>query len=99
MKLVSVIAVILALGAGYYAVSDPFKAKVDKLVEDKTEWTSENIQKDPEGYVRWALQELGASRTKLEGRRLDMRTKHSMAEQEVDIESTYLHTIRHNHGN
>jgi len=57
-----------AVGVGAYFVSDVFSTKVHQAAEQLTEWTPENIAKDPKGYLHFckrqvlqALQNLKAS--------------------------------------
>ena len=52
---VALVVLVLVAGAIFYFVSDPFKTKVDIQVEQATKWTPENINKDPVGYLTWAI--------------------------------------------
>jgi len=60
-----IVLVVVALGI-FYFVSDPFKAKVDKKIEQSTKWTNENIQKDPLGYLTWSMAEVRRVKAQME---------------------------------
>ena len=60
-----IVLIVVALGI-FYFVSDPFKAKVDRKVEQSTKWTNENIQKDPLGYLTWSISEVRRVKAQME---------------------------------
>ena len=60
-----IVLIVVALGI-FYFVSDPFKAKVDKKIEQSTKWTNENIQKDPLGYLTWSMSEVRRVKAQME---------------------------------
>ena len=60
-----IVLIVVALGV-FYFVSDPFKAKVDKKIEQSTKWTNENIQKDPLGYLTWSISEVRRVKAQME---------------------------------
>lgn len=70
--IVGIVAVLLIGGVIWYFVSDPFKSKIDKAVEEATKWTPDRIAKEPEAYLDYceqqskaALEKLKVHRTKL----------------------------------
>ncbi len=87
MKAVSVALVAVGVGAvavtGFilvYASSDPIRAVVDQGVRQVTEWTPENIQRDPENYLRWCLDEIDRSHDALEARLIGLSQQKTRAE-------------------
>ena len=76
-------AVVVAAGV-YYFASDPFRTKVDETVRQKTQWTPENIQKDPVGYLTWATGEMKKSEAGLEARDLELTAKSNAANRELE---------------
>lgn len=71
-----IVLVLLVVGAiGYYFYSDVFKTKVDETARQVREWTPENIQKDPVGYLTWARTECNKSREQLLARQLSVKTR------------------------
>ena len=69
--------VVLALVAGgiWFFVSKPFQTNVKQAYNQATQWTPENIKKDPVGYLTWALDEVGKTEGKLQASELSLRTK------------------------
>jgi hypothetical protein len=49
--IVGILIVVVVVGGILYFGSDIFRTKVDRAVEGFTEWTPENIAKDPKGYL------------------------------------------------
>jgi hypothetical protein len=83
--IVGIIALVVVAAIVFYFISDPFKAKVNEQVRQATKWTPENIQKDPVGYLQWALDECNSSKDMLEAREIGLRSqlkKFEMAHQE-----------------
>jgi len=74
----------------FYLVSDPFSTKVDEGVRQATEWTPENIQEDPVGYLTWALKETLKTEEKLEASALSLRTKLNQANREQQAKDADL---------
>jgi len=73
--LLGVIVLILVVGAIIYFVSDPFKTKVDEATRQVTQWTPENIQKDPAGYLAWSRKQCESSIASLEANLLALKTR------------------------
>ncbi|MGO9113272.1 MAG: hypothetical protein ACLP9L_28910 [Thermoguttaceae bacterium] len=69
--------VVLALVAGgiWFFVSKPFQTNVKQAYNQATQWTPENIKKDPVGYLTWALDEVGKTQDKLQASELSLKTK------------------------
>ena len=77
---------ILALGvfAIFYVVSDPFQAQVDQVVEQKTQWTPQNIQKNPQQYLLHSKQEARNARDSLSASLIDL------AQQRARLQSQFI---------
>ncbi len=60
---------------GAYLVSDPFRTKVNAIFKSATTWTDENIAKNPQGYLQWALAEFDGLEDALRGRRVGLRAQ------------------------
>jgi len=77
---------ILALGvfAIFYVVSDPFQARVDQVVEQKTQWTPQNIQKNPQQYLLHSKQEARNARDSLSASLIDL------AQQRARLQSQFI---------
>ena len=69
--------IVLALVAGgiWFFVSKPFQTHVKEGWKGATQWTPENIKKDPVGYLGWALDEVGKTQERLQAIELSLRTK------------------------
>ncbi|GEM_PF-3191901 len=74
----------------FYFVSDPFSTRVDQVASQATEWTPENIQKDPVGYLTWALKETGKTEQQLNASALSLRTKQNQADRQLTAKSADL---------
>ncbi len=83
LKFVVVSAVVL-VGIAYFA-SGPFRSKVDRRIQQATQWTPENIQKDPEGYLFQAKQKVKDAQAKLEANLIDV-AQHQGSVQNLLIE-------------
>lgn len=68
----------VSLGA-YFVVSKPFSTRVRSSYRQATEWTAENIQKDPVGYLTWALSEVDKTEQRLQAGVLGLKTKKNAA--------------------
>jgi len=84
--------VVVGLGV-FYVVSDPFSTSVDSAFEGATEWTSENIQANPVGYLSWAGKQVEKTENDLKTSELSLTTninkaKRKMEKAEAEI-STY----------
>jgi len=69
--------IVLALVGGgiWYFVSKPFMTHVNQTFNQATQWTPENIKKDPVGYLTWALDEVGKTEGKLQASELSLKMK------------------------
>ncbi len=76
--------ILIAVIGGLFAYfwSKPFKTKVDEAARQAREWTPENIQKDPVGYLTWAMSESQATEDRLNASALSLRTKKNQIERE-----------------
>lgn len=89
--LVVVIGIALAV---FYLVSDPFRTRMDTLVEDQTTWTDENIAQDPEGYLRWSLREFDSIEQALRGRQVNLRTQQNSLQRRQEADALQLGAVR-----
>lgn len=81
LTIVVALVVIVILGAGlWYFLSDPFSTRVNEAYKQGTEWTAENIQANPVGYLTWALSEVDKTEDKLEAGIISLKTKKSQAD-------------------
>lgn len=80
----SLIAVLLVGGGIWFYVSKPFQTTVKENFRQATEWTPQNIKKDPVGYLTWALDEVAATESKLEASVLGMKTRKNAIDRALD---------------
>ena len=73
--IVGLVVLLLVAGGIWYLVSKPFQTHVNQSLTQATQWTAENIKKDPVGYLTWALAEVGKTQDKLQASELSLRTK------------------------
>ena len=73
--LLIILAIVIVGGGILFFYSKPFSTKVKEAARQATEWTSENIQKDPVGYLTWAMDECYATEEKLSASKLSMNTQ------------------------
>ncbi len=73
--IVGLIVLALVLGGIWFFVSKPFQTHVSQAYTQATQWTPENIKKDPVGYLTWALAEVGKTQDKLQASELSLKTK------------------------
>jgi hypothetical protein len=73
--IVGIAVVLLIAGGIWYFVSKPFQTHVNQVYDKATQWTPENIKKDPVGYLTWALAEVDKTKDKLDASRLGLATK------------------------
>jgi chromosome segregation ATPase len=85
-------AIILVLGAGtiFFFVSDPFNTKVKEGYKQATKWTPENIQKDPVGYLTWAVDRCESTKKDLESTMISLKTKNNDLERKVTTTESEL---------
>jgi hypothetical protein len=58
MRTVAIVLALVLVGIGiYYVASAPFKTKVNEAISQTMQWTPENIAKQPQDYIRWAIAE------------------------------------------
>jgi DNA repair exonuclease SbcCD ATPase subunit len=85
---VFVVIIILAVAAVvFFFVSKPFQTRVKEATRQATEWTSENIQEDPVGYLTWARDEVQQSEKKLNAGLLSLKTRHNEIERLLKAKS------------
>lgn len=73
--IVGLIVLLLIAGGIWYLLSKPFQTHVNQAYLGATQWTAENIKKDPVGYLAWALAEVGKTEDKLQASQLSLKTK------------------------
>ena len=81
--IVIVLVVIAVLGVILFFVSKPFSTRVKEATRQVTEWTAENIQKDPVGYLTWALDECKKTENRLLASKLALKTKKNQTERSL----------------
>lgn len=88
------ILVLLALAAGVilYFWSQPFQTRVNEAARQASQWTPENIQKDPVGYLTWAREETGRTEQTLQASTLSLKTKLNEATRQVAANRESLDT-------
>jgi hypothetical protein len=72
-RLLSLIVVLLLVGAGAYFLFPGFRTKVNDTVSGLTTWNAEARRKDPVGFIDYAMKALGANVDKFEAVRSDLR--------------------------
>lgn len=87
-----VILTVVGLGAWYLA-SKPFAARVNEAARQGTQWTPEQINKNPSGYFNWAVSELTKNVEKLKANELSLkiekkRVERAMAENAGKVKSS-----------
>jgi hypothetical protein len=85
--MVAVIVLVLVLGGIWYFVSKPFQTHVNETLRQQTDWTSENIKKDPEGYLTWAIAQVDKTRDKLKAAQLTLTTQQIEIGKKLDEKS------------
>lgn len=107
LRLTGALLILATLAGGIlYFQSDFFRFKADQTVKDWTEWTPENITKDPKGYLQFAVGELDKIKGQLEAHKLhlnvelDKTVTHIKGQQLTTAASTNvldeLRTVYHN---
>lgn len=81
----AVIVLVLVVGAVFFFVSKPFSTRVREAARQATEWTPENIRKDPVGYLSWALRECRDTDDRLRASAISLRTKKNEADRKLRI--------------
>lgn len=70
--------VLIAGGAAaWYFLSDPFSDKVGQIKRQITDWTPENILKDPVGYLTWSKDKCDKTEKQLKARQIGIKRRHS----------------------
>jgi len=82
-----IVAVIGGLGV-WYLVSKPFAARVDETTRQATQWTPEQINKNPSGYFSWAIGELTRNVEKLKANALALKIEKAKAERSIAENTT-----------
>tara|TARA_Y100001933_G_scaffold252524_1_gene291622 strand:- start:5660 stop:6409 length:750 start_codon:yes stop_codon:yes gene_type:complete len=58
-----------------YAVSAPFRSKIDRSVEQATSWTPKNIQADPVGYLHDAKRKIQTALDTIDAAKIELAQK------------------------
>ncbi|MFW5724536.1 MAG: hypothetical protein ACOCYP_02680 [Planctomycetota bacterium] len=88
-----VVVALLAFGV-FYLVSDPFSTKVDDAISGATEWTPENIQANPVGYLSWASKQVAGTEQKLKASQLSLTTKRNQARRKLEKAEAEMSTYQ-----
>ena len=78
-----ILIVVVIIGLVVYFKSAPIQTKVNEVVKQTTEWTPENIQKNPEGYLVWSRQQCKQSKESLNANLLSMKIKKEQIQREL----------------
>ena len=52
------IGIAIVIGVGWYLISEPFSTKVDRAIDENSNWNPTTILEDPDAYIYGALQHL-----------------------------------------
>jgi hypothetical protein len=85
---VAVIFLLLIAGGIWYFVSKPFQTHVNQAITQATDWTPENIKKDPEGYLTWAIKQVDGTRDKLQAAQLALTKQKIEVSNKLEEKST-----------
>ena len=85
-----IIIVLIIVVVLVYFLSAPAKTKIDMAYKEATTWTADNIQKDPVGYLTWALGEIKVTSNKIEAREIALKTKQKELEAGLVEKNTKL---------
>lgn len=81
------------VGGGLYLTSDKIKAWWDQQWTGMTEWTPENIARNPEGYLTWAQGKFTQIEGQLEGHQVALRAKRNDVEAKLKETDLYLNRL------
>jgi chromosome segregation ATPase len=85
---VAVIFLLLIAGGIWYFVSKPFQTHVNQAITQATDWTPENIKKDPAGYLTWAIAQTDGTKQKLDAAQLALTTQRNTIANKLEKAST-----------
>jgi chromosome segregation ATPase len=85
---VAVICLLLVAGGIWYFVSKPFHTNVNEKFKQATEWTPENIKKDPVGYLNSAIEQIDETKKKLGAAQLALTTQRNDISNSLEKYST-----------
>ncbi len=71
-RLISLLVLVLLAGVGAYFFSPWFRTKVDDTIKGMKAWDAEARRNDPDGFIGYAMKELGSNIGKFEGIRADL---------------------------
>lgn len=74
-SIVIVVLVILAAGVALYFISDPFQTRAKQAYKDLSEWTPENIAKDPVMYLNFCEEQTKETLQKLKASEISIAQK------------------------
>jgi hypothetical protein len=90
-KLITAVAVIVVLVAvGLFFVSPGFQSKAKKTFTDLTQWTPENIEKDPVGYWTFLKNKAEADKKELQNTRHDLSVAMEITSKKVNEKTKLL---------
>lgn len=85
--ILSVVGVAAVVGAGAYLMSDVWSTKIDSAYSQFSEWTPENIAKDPKNYLKFCEKQAKAAQTKLKARNISIKqSKAKLAAKQEDAQ-------------
>lgn len=80
--IVIIIILVVVIGGIAYFISDPFQSKVDEAYKGFSQWTPENMAKDPSGYLAWARKEMDSVEISLKAREIELKQLRQKHERE-----------------
>jgi len=72
VKIGVIVAIVVAVGAAAYFLSDPFRTKADAAYDQFSKWTPENIAKDPENYLNFCEKQAEQALVKLKASQISI---------------------------
>ncbi|MEM8883857.1 MAG: hypothetical protein AAGD14_07310 [Planctomycetota bacterium] len=73
--LVGILALLVIGGVGFYLWSDPFRTKTNEAFKQMSEWTPENIAKDPINYLNFCEEQTNLALEKLKTSEISIAQK------------------------
>lgn len=94
MKHTTLLALAIAAIIIFYLVSDPFQARVDQAVHQKTQWTPQNIQQNPGQYLFYSRNEAKQARDSLSASLIDLAQQRARFQSQFITNETELDSLK-----
>ena len=69
------IGIAIVIGVGWYLISEPFSTKVDRVIDENSNWNPTTILEDPDAYIYGALQHLDSLEKNLKEEKFRVNTR------------------------